>query len=383
MKRSIAILIMLFGVIAIQSQTPAELKISIRVDTLSVGEYEIQLPADPSFKAIYLEVGFGDDSIVKPELVKLLRNAVIKSVDLVYTKYPKDLDLTDLNSRRIKNLHTLCPAMFLSTLAKWRIVAQTNCASERLARKLYHGFVIIYRPEPSKEDIVRESSLLKGTYSFAKFDRDSSVFKIIRRNSWKNMTVAADLTGSMAPYISQVLLWFKLTFETKNVKQFVFFNDGDNKYSWDKKVGKTGGLYFCRGNNKDKVLSTAIKCMNNGGGGDIQENNLEAVLYVANHDPEVKEIIMIADNWAPMRDYELMSQVKVPVHIVLCGVNWPGASINTQYLDLARHSGGSIHTIEEDVGDLRSLDEGSIIKLGSYYYKIEKGKFARVNYSAS
>lgn len=358
----------------VQGQTSLNSRINIKIDTLSVKEYNPDMiPED--FRKIYIEVGFGDHAVIDPKEVDVLKNAVIKSVDLVYTKFPVDQDLTDLNRRRIEYLHLLCPSIFNNSMTQWRIITQTNCTSEKKARSLYHGFVVIYKPAPSAESAAREMAFLASSWK-SKSVRDSSVLKVFKRNKWKNITVATDLTGSMSPYLSQVFLWYKLTFATKDFSEFIFFNDGDMTNDYSKKTGKTGGVYYCKSTVKDTVFKMATRCMKNGWGGDIQENNIEALVYAIKQNPNLKEVIMIADNWAPMRDYCLMSQIKIPVHVIICGLQ-EGVPINTEYLDLARHTKGSIHTMEEDITKLTEVAEGKTIEIGEFEYKIVGGRFVK------
>jgi hypothetical protein len=367
---------LLFSGFAIKAQTALQARINIKIDTLSIDHYNPEPVPDPEFRKLYMEVGFGDFTLVDPKEIDVLSNAVIKSVDLVYTKYPKDQDLTELNRRRIEYLHLLCPSIFNNCVTQWRIISQTNCTSEAGARKLYHGFVVIYKPAPTKESMTREYTDLKALWKSKRYVGDSSVVKIFKRNKWKNITVATDLTGSMSPYLSQVFLWYKLTFATKDFSEFIFFNDGNNCSDAGKKTGKTGGIYYCKSKNKDSVFNMAARCMHSGYGGDIQENNIEAILFAIKANPKLKEIIMIADNWAPMRDYVLMSQIKIPVHIIICGkpADMP---INTEYLDLARHTKGSIHTVEEDIDELATLAEGKTIEIEGYEYKVVGGRFVK------
>lgn len=360
---------------AVQGQTSLNSRINIKIDTLSVKEYNPDMiPED--FRKIYIEVGFGDHAVVNPKEVEVLNNAVIKSIDLVYTRFPVGLDLTDLNRRRIEYLHLLCPSIFNNTMTQWRIITQTNCANEKKARSLYHGFVVIYKPAPSAESAAREMAYLSESWK-SKTVRDSSVLKVFKRNKWKNITVATDLTGSMSPYLSQVFFWYRLTFATKDFSEFIFFNDGDMSYDYLKKTGKTGGIYYCKSTIKDTVFKMATRCMKNGWGGDIQENNIEAILYAIKQNPDLKEIILIADNWAPMRDYCLMSQIKIPVHVIICGKQ-EGMPINTEYMDLARHTKGSLHTMEEDIEKLTEIAEGKSIEIDGFEYKVLGGRFIKI-----
>ena len=262
-------------------------------------------------------------------------------------------------------------------MSKWQIVAQTKCKNEYTASNMFHGFVITFRPAPTAESAKRELEYLKDIFSNKQTIKDSSVFKIFKRNKWKDMTVVTDYTGSMSPYIGQVILWYKLTFATKEFTEFIFFNDGDETPDEKKKTGQTKGIYYCNSEIKDTVLQTAYRCSRNGYGGDIQENNIEAALYAVKKNPKLKEIIMVVDNWAPMRDYRLMDQIKIPVHVIVCGSD-SNTPINSEYLELARITKGTIHTIEEDTNDLCKIAEGKKITIGHFEYIIQGGRFIQI-----
>ena len=68
-----------------------------------------------------------------------------------------------------------------------------------------------------------------------------------RKKEWKNKIVVTDVTGSMSPYTTQLLLWYKLHETEKDVNQFVFFNDGNMTPDDKKVIGATGGIYSCEG----------------------------------------------------------------------------------------------------------------------------------------
>ena len=137
--------------------------------------------------------------------------------------------------------------------------------------------------------------------------------------------IVTDITGSMSPYIEQVLLWHKLQLADDGVKKYVFFNDGNTKPNDAKMIGKTGGIYTIESDDKKMipVISLLQKGMTAGGGGDDPENDLEALLRAQEWKTEndAEEIILIADAFSEVRDLELLSQLKVPVRVILCGIH--------------------------------------------------------------
>ncbi|MBI1222809.1 MAG: hypothetical protein GC180_09425 [Bacteroidetes bacterium] len=204
---------------------------------------------------------------------------------------------------------------------------------------------------------------------------DSTVTQVLERKmkDWGKAMVVTDVTGSMYPYVLQLQIWMRLNFHTTDCRNFVFFNDGNKMHDRSKRAGKVGGIYSVKA---DNYIAMEIKCkeaMKGGDGGDGQENDIEAMLEAQRKYPECKEIILIADNYSPVRDMILLRQLKRPVHIILCGTQ--SGFINVEYLQIAYETGGSVHTIEEDIENMARLSEGEEIEIAGQRYKIQNGKF--------
>lgn len=198
-----------------------------------------------------------------------------------------------------------------------------------------------------------------------------NVFK--RNNNWKKTLIVADLTGSMYPYAQQLSTWLKLHFTRDSLRQsFVFFNDGDNKKDEDKKVGATGGVYYCTATNVDQLVRAMNLTIGNGQGGDAPENVIEAILYGLKKKKGVENIVLIADNWAKVRDINLLPRVMVPVRVLLCGVT-EGMQINADYLNIAYKTKGSVHTIEQDITNLIQQGSNKKFTINGVDYIIKNG----------
>ena len=203
---------------------------------------------------------------------------------------------------------------------------------------------------------------------------NSVVFNVLKRNKqWKNKLIVADLTGSMYPYAQQVSTWMKLHFMKDTTSQnFVFFNDGDKKRDEDKKIGATGGVYYCKAKTVDELVSTMESTIKKGQGGDAPENPIEAIIYGLNKSGKVEDVILIADNWAKARDIKMLARIKVPVRVVLCGV-YEGMEINEDYLNIAYKTKGSVHTIEQDITDLMKQSKDKKFNINGVDYIIKNG----------
>lgn len=205
---------------------------------------------------------------------------------------------------------------------------------------------------------------------------DSLVMKVMERNKWKKMLVVEDVTGSMMPYLADLLLWNALKSNLQNTRHFVFFNDGDRTPDELKTPGNVGGIYHAEPKNVETVEETMIKAVANGDGGDTPENDIEAVLAGIKACPECEEVVLISDNWATPRDLELVGNIGRPVHVILCGVE--RGLVNPAHLYIAWKTKGSLHTISEDITKLANMEEGQTISVMGRTYKILNGKFVRL-----
>ncbi len=209
---------------------------------------------------------------------------------------------------------------------------------------------------------------------------DEQLFKNVldRNTDVDSMLLVVDLTGSMGPYIAQVLdMMAKMVEKNDNrVLSIALFNDGDGRPDRSKKIGKTGGIIILRGDITMEVLGSAVlRSMQKGNGGDVMENNIEAIIEGLKACKGCRNVMMVADNFATPRDGELLSQVDRPVHWALCGAY---NGINTNYLDLIRANKGVLHTSTKDVADLHKVNEGEIITIENFRYQLKDGRFGMV-----
>ena len=350
----------------------------------------------------YLPMDFNSADIKDLSAYREVKGYTITKVELVYSNYRK-YDLFSqplLNVKRLEALQKEAPEAFASSLTQWKFIAQTACTNEEDAKGLFHGFILTYRVEKPtpliSSDVDRmkdavayythdyKSMIKPASYKMGKADmmpkpdgydnyfRDTTVLAVLdRQKEWKDAVIVCDVTGSMNPYMVQTLIWLKLNCRATKAGSYTFFNDGDGKADSEKKIGATGGVYTTTLNNYDSVQNLMFRTMQKGCGGDAPENNIEAILAALKAKPDTKEVIMIADNYANVKDIALLARVNRPVRVIVCGAD---KGINTDYLNIARVTGGSIHTIESDLTNLVKLNEGEIFTFKSQKYKIDKGK---------
>ncbi|MCB9360392.1 MAG: hypothetical protein H6587_07405 [Flavobacteriales bacterium] len=369
---------------------------------------------------------FANQLILNPEQKKALEEKAVIKIELVYTKYRTSslFNQKELNIKRLKELQKLLPQLFENPLWDFNLISQTNGNSREECNKMFHGFIFTFRPNSTPETLEQEANYLDRLVSQTikndslkkssnkleliadiktRWDdrigyvhdtiwkeeeevpvpdffydqslyQDSTVLNSFSRNkNWKNFIVVTDVTGSMSPYIAQVFMWLKEQTEKANVQGFVFFNDGDNKPSNRKKPLETEGVYVVNNSSTEEVMAMAAKCMRKGsGGGESLENDIEAILLGIEEYSKIDEIILVADNRESMRDYKFIEKVKKPVHVILCGSD---TRVNIQYLDLARHTKGTVHTKENDIIALDGFSNGQRFMIDDFEYLYENKQF--------
>lgn len=338
-------------------------------DTLLISRF---YPKANVFEYKKIQMAPGDYHISETKTIEYLKKQQIMQIDLVYSYFPLKKNLNELNKNRLLELSKYLPSVFMDEHIQWRVVLQTEVIKQGDPLSFFHGFVVYYRPYDLPSELNMINQALLGKYEH----RDSTLLKVFERNpQWKNMLVVMDVTGSMYPYTAQLILWLKLNSNDGFVRHFTFFNDGDETPCSEKKIGSTGGIYHIASELYKAVAEKVIKAMQGGCGGDIQENDLEAILSGIENCPHCNDVILVADNFSPCRDLSLLKFVKKPVKIILCGVY---ENFHVEYLQIAYETGGSIHTIEDDILDLMTLKEGETIEIGQYKYKIVKGQFVKI-----
>ena len=316
------------------------------------------------------------------------KRIVVTQIDVIYTKYPKNKDFWrtnyyDLLARRIQELFKLDSSLNSADF-EWNIILQTDCNSELEAKNMFHGISITYFEledmlEEDAEDIdetpEQDSIYFKrNTLKVQNFIRsqggigDSLVYKVFERHSeWNNALVVMDWTGSMYQYGAQAVLWHTMNFDNSGIKNFVFFNDGNDTPNEKKKIGETGGVYFAQSKNINRLTNTFYLVSKRGKGGDDPENDIEAIIRGINRFENFDELILIADNNSCMRDFQLIANLDVKVNVIVCGAKY---GINPQYINLAYLTGGSIHTIEDDISHLNRMIKNKELRIENIDYSL-------------
>lgn len=254
---------------------------------------------------------------------------------------------------------------------------------------------LIIKPILGKEVDFNFSLSLKDTIDFASYfveqkirsniknnfvSSDSTVYKIFQRNihQWKNAVVICDWTSSMYEYGSQVLVLLNQLHQENYIKGFVFFNDCDSL--GNQTVKGKGKYYYTPSIDFESVIQQMTKAVKYGKANqDYAENDLGAVLFAMQQFPDAEHFILIADNKSAVKDMHLLSKIKKPLKIVLCGETFfEGEPIQRDYQIIAQRTKSSLHTIENDIPSLRKLKNKSRIRIQNTLWKYKNGIFKRL-----
>lgn len=353
---------------------------------------QITKKVNPKFvkSAVALENGYAKFEIPNAEPWYHAKDGnVATEVSLVFSKYPKDLNFWQTNyyellANRLKTLFDIDPELNDMNIP-FVLVLQTDCETEDDAKKMFHGFLIKYRKLTKNElkelEARRAAEIAAGAPPDVsgvkrRIDRymksaggmlDSSVYKAFSRNNgWNNALVVVDWTSSMYQYSAQGLSWHLDYIDSSNIKYFAFFNDGDSKWEADKKIGETGGVYFCPSDNMSKVVRVFNTAMRKGLGGEMPENDVEAIIKSMELATDFGDLVLVADN-SMMRDFDLWDQIKHPVRVILADGDW---TVNPQYINLAYLTGGSFHTGDGD-WDFSNGKSDTLLKISGMEFVLD------------
>lgn len=230
---------------------------------------------------------------------------------------------------------------------------------------------------PAEADIIRR--VLTGTIGY-----DSTTYRVLSRNvaQWNQAVIVCDFTSSMYPYSTQLMTWFRKNQANSEITGLVFFTDCDS-LGRETAPGRAGQFYTTRSRVTSQVLPLMLASARNTlGNHDDAENDLEALIYAQNQFPEGKHLILIADNSSSVKDLNRLPELHVPVHIILCGPAYDSArAFRLDYHKIAQQTGGSLHTLEDDLTDVNHLAPNTWIRVEGRYYRLNRrGRFLATDF---
>ena len=265
---------------------------------------------------------------------------------------------------------------YIKTMPKWT-PARTKAGNVNAYVTLNFWFAMDIDKAPAS-DIPCEVIIImpkgKAADSVQTANRNVTVSEILnRQKNWSQVAVVCDVTGSMGPYMSDLMTWFRTN--STRIKHFTFFNDGDSSPDSRKAIGNTGGIYQMPTTSYEAVETEMYKAMRNGWGGDLPENDVEALLAAEKSAPFTTRIVWVADNYATPRDLSLLPKLTKPVSIIICSIK---GGVNVDYLNIARQLNASLHTLTTDLPDLSKMKDGERVTIDERQYELVNGKFVRI-----
>lgn len=200
---------------------------------------------------------------------------------------------------------------------------------------------------------------------------DSTFFRVISRNNFKRLLVVADVTSSMSRYNAQVIQWISRLTDNQFLNAFVCFNDGDGKQNELKEIGNTGGIYGEIYENAAQLGSLLERVMMKGSGGDLAENDCEALIKAIEMFDNYEDIVLIADSWAPVKDIQLVNKIRKPINIIICGND---LGPHPDYVYIAYATKGRLCFMDKDVTDFSALANNEVQNIKGTNYILKDGK---------
>jgi len=342
--------------------------------------------------AVLLMVGIGVYLFSNHEIVDIQQIVLenpIKIPEAKTTPIPQPADKTIAVEEETRKKTEITPA-----IVKESVVAEKNhdiTVSERLSNLKVSKLAsrkIAATPEMHNELLDKEIRYLRAS-AISMSDKilrvrqlgktyEHTSYQALDRNieKWKNVVIVCDMTSSMFPYTTQVFDWITENKDNTSIKGVVFFTDCDSLGNQTK--GRLPGKMFTVKEKDEMQLWDAMfeAISNTENNKDKAENNIEALLYAQKHFPEADEIILIADNSSSVKDMKHLSKIKKKTHVILCGETYKkDLAFQSDYVQIAKKTNGSIHTLEDDINNPDNIKEMTVIRVGKIYFQFQKGKF--------
>lgn len=230
---------------------------------------------------------------------------------------------------------------------------------------------VVTVPGPAEQEIIQQ--VMSGH-----FGDDSTSFRALERNKnrWKAAVLVCDATTSMHPYLTQLLAWFRKNERNSSVKGLVFYTDCDSLGR--PTDGTTPGKFFVsRQRDVSSVLPLLLAATRHTAANrDRDENAAEALLFAQQHFPDAQTLVLVADGRSGIKDANRASGLTKPVAVVQCGPpDEPELAFQPAYWHLALQTNGSLHTLEDDLRDLKAIPSPTWVRVGGQYYRYRRGRF--------
>ena len=193
---------------------------------------------------------------------------------------------------------------------------------------------------------------------------------------WSAKRIVANIDCSMYQYIDELMVWNYSDEEEQKNNTYWLFNGFQNNSKKSETDHHKRGIYNVSKNDVEGFCNTIDKFVNFSCSGNRLENVVEALIIGAENKPENEELLFIADNFSDVSDLHKLDELTVPVRVLLTDSEY---GINEHYLEIAYKTGGSVHTVFEDIPSkkLQSLEDGQQLQIGKHAYQFYKGRFLK------
>lgn len=266
--------------------------------------------------------------------------------------------------------------------------AQRLQDSIMLSRNQLQNFYLHHRYENRDFEIIAsnikkvalndQEALRNNENFYAEIGEEIKAIFYRNKTKWKQKRIIANIDCSMYKYIDELMVWnYSNQAEQQNNTYWLF-----NGFNYDKghndDEAHRRGIFQVPQNDVEGFFKTIDKIVNFSCRGSRLENVVEALILGAEGKTPQEDLLFIADNYSDVQDLEKLKDLKVPVHVLLTDSEY---GINENYLEIAFHSGGSIHTSRQDIDaeQLKGLQNGDRLTIGNFAYTFFKGKFLMVS----
>ena len=261
--------------------------------------------------------------------------------------------------------------------------------SMMLARNQYQNFYLHHRYENRdfklieaniKQVVLQDQEALSANnnYYTEMGDEIKAIF-YRNKNEWKQKRIVANIDCSMYKYIDELMVWnYSDEAEQENNTYWLFNGFNYNNNHDGKDSPRSRGIFQVQKNTVEGFFNTIDKIVNFSCRGNRLENVVEALILGSDGKKADEDLLFIADNYSDVKDLHKLKELKVPVHVLLTASEY---GVNENYLEIAYHSGGSIHTASQDIqaAQLKELKNGDRLSIGKFAYTFYKGKFLKVS----
>lgn len=219
---------------------------------------------------------------------------------------------------------------------------------------------------------------IRQQWQTKEFGTDSTAYRALLRNAaqWPESVVVCDLTSSMYPYSTQVGVWLEKQTQQKQwrgravVQGIVFFTDCDSAGQETRPGGPAGQFFVNTQLDRASLLAVVVQASRHTLLNRFPpENDLEALLFAQQQFPNAKNLILLADNGSPVKDMDKLGLLTKPVRVILAGETTDSTqAFRPDYERIARQTGGSLHTIDDDLDPTRP-DHTPVLRVGGRYYR--------------